>query len=143
MKKKARAEEEYHRATPEPVYDEYVGCGDEIEPNLITGIRASLEHQYIYEETIRHRQPDSQWERGSGSGPMPQGIQRSASMRQPTAPPQLSRIGSMRQSGIRGFMRGLGRRSALDIIDIDPQASPSQITKQTRIDDAYTKEKKR
>nr|XP_018686484.1 PREDICTED: uncharacterized protein LOC103994246 [Musa acuminata subsp. malaccensis]XP_018686485.1 PREDICTED: uncharacterized protein LOC103994246 [Musa acuminata subsp. malaccensis]XP_018686486.1 PREDICTED: uncharacterized protein LOC103994246 [Musa acuminata subsp. malaccensis]XP_018686487.1 PREDICTED: uncharacterized protein LOC103994246 [Musa acuminata subsp. malaccensis] len=143
MKKKARAKEEYHKATSEPVYDEYVGCGDEIEPDLITGIRASLEHQYIYEETIRHRQPNSQWEHGGGSGPMPQRIQRSASMRQPTAPPQLSRIGSMRQSGIRGFMRGLGRRSALDIIDIDPQAYPSQITKQTRIDDAYTKEKKR
>ncbi|CAL9108672.1 unnamed protein product [Musa textilis] len=64
-------------------------------------------------------------------------------MRQPTVPPQLSRIGSMRQGEIRGFMRKLGKRSALEIIDIDPLAYLSQTAKQTRIDDAYTKEKKR
>ncbi|THU56394.1 hypothetical protein C4D60_Mb11t16800 [Musa balbisiana] len=47
------------------------------------------------------------------------------------APPQLSRIDNMIQGRIRGFMRGLGRRSALDIIDIDPQAYPPQTAKQT------------
>ncbi|RZR85153.1 hypothetical protein BHM03_00012103 [Ensete ventricosum] len=83
MKKKAVVEEEYCRATQEPVYDEYEGHDDEIDTDLKAGIHASLEHQ------------------------------------------------------------GLGRRSALDIIDINPQAYLPQTMKQIRIDDAYTKEKKR
>uniref|UniRef100_A0A804K7A4 DUF659 domain-containing protein n=1 Tax=Musa acuminata subsp. malaccensis TaxID=214687 RepID=A0A804K7A4_MUSAM len=138
LKKKARVEEEYHRATQEPVYDQYEGCGDEVDPDLTTRIRASLEHQHTVDEAMRHRRPDSQLEHGNGSG-----IQRSTSMRQPTAPSQLGRTSSMRYGGLRGFMRGLGRRSAPDIVDIDPQAYPPQTAKQTRIDDAYTKEKKR
>ncbi|THU54362.1 hypothetical protein C4D60_Mb10t24300 [Musa balbisiana] len=54
-KKKARVEEEYCRTTQEPVYDNYEGRGDEIDLNLIIGIRASLEHQYMHDEAMRHR----------------------------------------------------------------------------------------
>ncbi|RZR97862.1 hypothetical protein BHM03_00027106 [Ensete ventricosum] len=137
LKKKALVEEECCRTMHEQVYDQYESHGDDVDPDLTVGIRASLEHQYMTDEGMRHRRPDSQWEHGGGSG-----VQRSASMRQPTTPSRLGRTSSMRHGGLRGFMRGLGRRSAPDIVDIDPQAYPPQTAKQTRIDDAYTKEKK-
>ncbi|RWV89361.1 hypothetical protein GW17_00048491 [Ensete ventricosum] len=47
-----------------------------------------------------------------------------------------------RPCGIQGFMRGLSKRLALDIVEIDPQAYPLQTTKQIRIDDADTNLKK-
>ena len=40
-------------------------------------------------------------------------------------------------------MRGLGRRSTPNIVDIDPQTYPPQTVKQSWIDDVYIKEKKR
>ena len=40
-------------------------------------------------------------------------------------------------------MRGLSRSLTHDIVYIDPQAYSLQTTKHKRIDDAYTKEKKR
>ncbi|RWW49138.1 hypothetical protein BHE74_00044749 [Ensete ventricosum] len=84
----------------EQVYNQYEGHGDDVDLDLTVGIRASLEHQYTSDEGMRHRRPDSQWEHGDGSG-----VQRSASMRQPTAPSQLGRTSSMRHGGLRGFMR--------------------------------------
>ncbi|RWV82599.1 hypothetical protein GW17_00055887 [Ensete ventricosum] len=126
------------RPGEELVYDQYEGRGDDVDSDLTVGIRASLEHQYMTDEGMRHRRPDSQWEHGGGSG-----VQRLASMRQPIAPSQLGRTSSMRYGELRGFMRGLGKRSAPYIVDIDSHAYPPQTTKQTRIDDAYTKETKR
>lgn len=63
-------------------------------------------------------------------------------MKQPTAPPHLSKISSMTQNGIQGFMRGLSKGLALDIVEIDPQVYPLQTVKQARIDGAYTNLKK-
>ena len=59
LKIKARVEEEYYRATQKPVYDQYEGCDDEVDLDLIVGIRALLEHQYMVDEAMRHRRPDS------------------------------------------------------------------------------------
>lgn len=102
-------------------YNDREGNGNEINPYLINCIRASLQYQYIYDEVMKHRSPNSQWEHGGSCGFVPQGIPRSVSIRQPTTPPRLSRTDSMRQGGICDFMRGLGRRSAPYIIDIDPK----------------------
>lgn len=57
-------------------------------------------------------------------------------------PPWLSKIDSIRQDGIQGFVRGLGWRSTLEVVDIDPQAYAPHSAKQTSIDDADTIEKK-
>ena len=38
-----------------PVYDDYKGRGDKIDPDLRASIRATLEHQYMYEEAMRHQ----------------------------------------------------------------------------------------
>ncbi|RWV86725.1 hypothetical protein GW17_00051344, partial [Ensete ventricosum] len=67
------------------------GRDDHVDPDLTVGIRASLEHQYMTDEGMRHRRPDSQWEHGGGSS-----VQRLASMRQSTAHSQLGRTSSMR-----------------------------------------------
>ena len=42
-----------------PVYDEYESRDNDINPDLRAGIRTSLEHQYMYEETMRHQRLDS------------------------------------------------------------------------------------
>lgn len=87
---------------------------------------------------MRNRRLDSQREHGNVRG-----IQRSTSIWQLTAPHKLGRTSSMRHDELRDFMRDFGRRSAPDIVHINPQAYPPQIAKQTQIDDTYTKEKKR
>ena len=56
-----------YRATQELIYDQYKGHDNEVDPNLIIGICASLEYQYMVDEAIRHQRPDSQLEYGSGS----------------------------------------------------------------------------
>ena len=50
IKKKARAEEEYCRATHQLVYDDYESRDNKINSELIASIRALLEHQYMYDE---------------------------------------------------------------------------------------------
>lgn len=59
MKKKAKAKEEYYRATQESVNDDYESCSDNIDLDLKVSIYVSLEHQYMYEEAMRHQRLDS------------------------------------------------------------------------------------
>ncbi|XP_042448992.1 uncharacterized protein LOC122033909 [Zingiber officinale] len=117
------------RSSKEPIYDEMEGRGEvPNDEDFLAALNASRT-QYDYEQNMQHRSCSG----ASGSGSTTAStLGRSAS----------TRITST-QGGIGRFFTSMGRRRAVDIADIDPLAFPDQASKQTRIDDAYSKEKKK
>ncbi|XP_042375861.1 uncharacterized protein LOC121969699 [Zingiber officinale] len=124
------------RSSQAPVYDEFEGHGEDPNDEEFLAALSASRTQYEYE---RHMQHSSIGASGSGSA----GASGSGS----TTAATLGRSESVRvtstQGGIGRFFPSMGRRRAVDIADIDPLAFPDQASKQTRIDDAYTREKKK
>ncbi|WOK93141.1 hypothetical protein Cni_G01834 [Canna indica] len=148
------------RATEDVRHDQYDDRGgdDEEDRSLQAAICASLEQEAFERDRMYH--PRSQFEYGSGNGssgtnsiasssvagamnrsgsiPSTHYIGWSSSM---MAPPTQSRGG-----GIRGFFSNLGqtggRKSLVDLIDLDPRAYPSCSSKQLCNDDAWSETKK-
>ncbi|XP_074587443.1 uncharacterized protein LOC141843279 [Curcuma longa] len=126
------------RSSKEPTYDEFESR-DEVpnDEEFLAALHASRT-EYEYEQHMRHG-GTIVGAGGSGSA----GASGSGS----TTAATLGRSASARitstQGGIGRFFSSMGRRRAVDVADIDPLAFPDQASKQTRIDDAYTKEKKK
>ncbi|WOL02485.1 hypothetical protein Cni_G11204 [Canna indica] len=161
--KNAAQQAEFDRRATQDVsgghYEARGGDNDE-DPELEAGIRASLEHAEFERERMYY--PGSQFEYGGGSGsggissvgstsaagamdrsgPILSGpyIGRSSSMRGP----QTQSRGSSR-GGLRGFFTNFGasgRKTNINVSDLDPRAFPPPSAKQPRIDDMYSKSKK-
>ncbi|WOL07465.1 hypothetical protein Cni_G16206 [Canna indica] len=161
--KNAAQQVEFDRRATQDVngghYEARGGHYDE-EVELQAGIRASLEHAAFEREQMYY--PGSQFEYGGSSGsggitsigstsaaeamdqsgPIPSGpyIGWSSSMRAP----QTQRRGGSR-GGLRGFFTNLGasgRKTNVEVFDLDPRAIPPSLAKQPCIDDAWAKTKK-
>ncbi|XP_042425838.1 uncharacterized protein LOC122013664 [Zingiber officinale] len=116
------------RSSKEPIYDEFEDHGEVPNDEDFLAALSTSRTQYDYEQNMRYRSGSG----ASGSGSTTASILgRSASVRL-----------SSTQGGIGRFFPSMGRRRAVDIADIDPLEFPDQASKQTRIDDAYSKEKK-
>ncbi|WOK93708.1 hypothetical protein Cni_G02408 [Canna indica] len=130
------------------------GDGDDEDPEHEAGIRASLEHSAFERDRIYY--PESHFEYGGGSGSIGTSSVGSTSTvismnRSGSIPfgPQIGRSSSMRvpqsKGGICGFFTNLGasgRKTNVDVSDLDPRAFPPPSIKQPHIDDAWGKMKK-